>query len=382
MQKKLNNIQALRAFAVLLVVGLHLLAVEVKYSQLDVLLPTFLRIGISGVDLFFVISGFIMVTVTADSHASAVYNSSLAKRRVGAWRFFYMRLSRIYPLYWLVTAVVLVIFLGHPSFLNAPHFSLSFVIHSFLLLPQTGLPLLMVGWSLVHEMYFYVVFALFLLLPRKYLPYLLFAWLCAVVEGFRHVDLLDPEQNQYARFAFSPITTEFIAGCFLALYFEGKEIKNKQTQRTDYPSALFCLLLGLLSLVTLWHYFSFNTETIDVMGWTRVYLFTIPYVLMIYGAVALEYNGRERNGQKRNGQWHAPAWAVRIGDHSYSIYLTHILVLSLCGRAWKTFAWSGYLDNVIILSATILGVLLCGRWCYNNVEKPLLDLSRRLAAHD
>lgn len=374
MLKKLNNIQALRAFAVLLVVGLHLLAVEVKYSQFDVLLPTFLRIGISGVDLFFVISGFIMVTVTADLHGAQLDASAPLSRRVGAWRFLYMRLSRIYPLYWLVSAVVLVIFLSHPTFLNAPHFSVSFVIHSFLLLPQQGLPLLMVGWSLVHEMYFYLVFAIFLLLPRKYLPYLLFAWLCVVIEGFRHVEPFNPEQNPYTRFAFSPITTEFIAGCFLALFFENRT--RKAGEKFVYPLALPSLLLGFVSLLLLWHYFSFNTETIDVIGWTRVYLFTLPYVLMIYGAVALEHNGREHNGQ-----WTAPAFAVRIGDHSYSIYLTHILVLSLCGRAWKTFAWAGYIDNIIILSATMVGVLLCGRWCYNNVEKPLLDLSRRLATH-
>ena len=364
MLKKLNNIQALRAFAVLLVVGLHLLAVEVKYSQLDVLLPTFLRIGISGVDLFFVISGFIMVTVTADMHAA-----TKAERLTGSRHFFYLRLSRIYPLYWLVTAVVLVIFLSHPTFLNAPHFSLSFVIHSFLLLPQSSLPLLMVGWSLVHEMYFYVVFATFLLLPRKYLPYLLFAWLCVVIEGWRHVDPFSPEQNQYLRFAFSPVTVEFIAGCFLGLLmFENKKIKA--TTNFIYPLALPCLLLGFILLVTLWHYFSFNTETIDVMGWTRVYLFTLPYVLMIYGVVAME----------RNGRWTAPAAVVRVGDHSYSIYLTHILVLSVCGRLWKTFAWQGYLDNIVILILAIAGVLLCGRWCYNNIEKPLLDLSRRLAS--
>ena len=361
MQNKLHNVQALRAFAVLLVVGLHLLAVEAKYGQFDVLLPGFLRIGISGVDLFFVISGFIMVTVTAD-----IQTGSFAARRSGSWRFFYLRLSRIYPLYWLVTAVVLVIYWLHPTFLNVPHFSLSFLIHSFLLLPQAGLPLLMVGWSLVHEMYFYVVFACFLLLPRRYLPYLLFVWLLVVIEGFRHVNPFDPEQNQYLRFAFSPVTAEFIAGAFLALYM----LEVRKTGKTPFLFALPCLLAGLVSLLILWHYFSFNTETIDVMGWTRVYLFTAPYVLMLYGAVAMEHN------QQRL----APAWLIRTGDHSYSIYLTHILVLSVCGRAWKTFAWPGYSDNVIILSAAMAGVLICGYWCYQWIERPLLNASRRFFA--
>lgn len=355
---KLHNIQALRAFAVLLVVALHLLAVELKYSQYDVLLPTFLRIGLSGVDLFFVISGFIMVTVTAPTNPL-----SLTARGDRVIRFLFLRLTRIYPLYWLVSAVVLAIFLVHPSFLHLPNFSEKFVINSFLLLPQQGLPLVMVGWSLIHEIYFYFVFALLLLLPRKYLPYLLFAWLCIVVEGFRHVEYYDPDQNPFTRLAFSPVTVEFIAGCYLALFFEWR-----QDRQTYYPFAMTSIYVGLLSLVILWHFFSFDAQTIDVVGWTRVYLFTGPYVLMIYGAVALE----------KNRQGIAPAWAIAIGDHSYSTYLTHVLVLSVCGRVWKTFAWEGYIDNVVILTVTIIAVLLTGKYCYQWIEKPALHLSRRL----
>lgn len=357
MPNKLHNIQALRAFAVLLVVGLHLLAVEVKYSQLDVLLPAFLRIGLSGVDLFFMISGFIMVTVTAPSTALP-----LAVRGDRAIRFLFLRLTRIYPLYWLVSFVVLVIFLVHPSFLNLPNFNGQFVLNSFLLLPQQGLPLVMVGWSLIHELYFYFIFVLLLLLPRKYLPYLLFAWLCLVMEGFRHVDYYNPDQNPFTRLAFSPVTVEFIAGCYLALFFGCRE--GKQTR---YPMAITALCLGFLSLGLLWHFFSFDAQTIDVVGWTRVYLFAPPYVLMIYGAVALE----------KNRQPLAPAWAVRMGDHSYSIYLTHVLVLSVCGRVWKTFAWEGYVDNVVILTITVIAVLLTGKYCYQWIEKPVLDFSRR-----
>lgn len=358
MPSKLHNIQALRAFAVLLVVGLHLLAVEVKYSQYDILLPAFLRIGLSGVDLFFVISGFIMVMVTSPPAVLP-----LTARGDRAIRFLFLRLTRIYPLYWLVSAVVLGIFWIHPSFLNLPNFSGQFVLNSFLLLPQQGLPLVMVGWSLIHEIYFYFVFSLLLLLPRKYLPYLLFIWLCLVVRGFQGVAYYNPDQNPFPRLAFSPVTAEFIAGCYLALFFEYR--KSKQTY---YPGASLAIAAGLLLLVVLWHFFSFDAQTIDVVGWTRVYLFTGPYLLMIYGAVALE----------KNRQHLASAWAVRIGDHSYSIYLTHVLVLSVCGRVWKTFAWNGYVDNVVILTATVIAVLFAGKYCYQWIEKPALDFSHSL----
>jgi peptidoglycan/LPS O-acetylase OafA/YrhL len=357
MKNKLYNIQALRAFAVMLVVGLHLLAVEAKYST-GVLLPNFLRIGISGVDLFFIISGFIMVTVTASAHAG-----DLAKRGSGAWKFFYLRLSRIYPLYWLVSAIALVIFVNHPTFMNVPHYSTSFVAKSFLLLPQQGLPLLMVGWSLVHEMYFYVVFAGFLLLPRKVLPYLLLVWLGVVIAGFPHVRPFDSSQSQYLRFVFSPLTVEFIAGAYLALLVESRVVAR---QGFWLPKQAFCL--GLLSLPVIWHFFSFNANSIDVAGWPRVYLFTGPFLLMLYGAVAME----------KNQLAIAPGWLVRIGDHSYSIYLTHILVLSVCGRIWKSISWDSYADNALMIVLALASVLVCGTLCFRFIEKPLLNLSRHL----
>ena len=255
---------------------------------------------------------------------------------------------------------MLAIYLVHPSFLSLSNFSWDFALRSFLLIPQQNLPLVMVGWSLVHEMYFYLVFTLLLLLPRRYLPFLLFAWLCLVAEGFRHVDYYNPDQNPFSRLAYSPITVEFIAGCFLALWFEQRR-SNKPLR-----FAWLALLGGLLSVLVLWHFFAFDAQTIDVVGWTRVYLFTAPYVLMLYGAVALEKNRTAT----------APRWAITIGDHSYSIYLTHVLVLSFCGRIWKTFAWPGYLDNVIILSVTIVAVLWVGKLVYDYIERPLLKSSR------
>jgi peptidoglycan/LPS O-acetylase OafA/YrhL len=87
---KLRSIQALRGVAVLSVVAFHALSIEQKYSGGDLLFPDFLRLGQSGVDLFFVISGFVMVTVT--------------KGRFGPngerMRFLWGRLTRIYPTYW------------------------------------------------------------------------------------------------------------------------------------------------------------------------------------------------------------------------------------------------------------------------------------------
>ncbi len=64
---KIQNIQAMRGLAVLLLVFFHIRAMEIKYAGFDFILPDFLMICQSGVDLFFVISGFVMVVMTRES---------------------------------------------------------------------------------------------------------------------------------------------------------------------------------------------------------------------------------------------------------------------------------------------------------------------------
>ena len=104
---KLSNIQALRGLAALLVVFTHLPSMEIKHGG-DSILPAFIRFGISGVDLFFVISGFIMVYVTWESRRNA--KNSL--------KFLFARLSRIYPIYWFIAALVLAAWKIQPDLMS------------------------------------------------------------------------------------------------------------------------------------------------------------------------------------------------------------------------------------------------------------------------
>lgn len=418
MQNKLNNIQALRGFAVLLVVGLHILAIEIKYSQFDVLLPEFLRIGISGVDLFFIISGFIMVTVTQGNHQQSRF-------------FLYQRLSRIFPLYWLVTSAILLAYFYDDTLVNFTRFDASFVFNSYLLQPQHSLPVLMVGWSLIHELYFYIIFSFFLLLPRKSLPLLLLTWLAVIIIGNKLLKTEHHILSAYTRIIFSPLTVEFIAGCFLALFLKQKTtqqqphlkqlfsflfplsiwlaviwsllnitstlfspvellsekrlililelfvlllivflLQEKKSNR-NYPFALSSFVAGLVFLVMIWNRFSFNTTEVDIEGWPRVYLFTPPYLLLMYGALALEKNNQSKN------KGIAHPWLIAIGDASYSIYLTHILILSALGHLWFLIASDSIFDNIIMLLLMLIAVFVGGFLCFHYVEKPLLRLSHR-----
>ena len=163
--KKLQSIQALRGVAVLAVVLFHLLTVEEKYGGSKTILSSFFQFGMFGVDLFFVISGFVMITVTRGKFQ---YHKE-------ALKFIYHRVVRIYPTYWVYSILVLGVFLIKPSWVNSSQGNQVDILASFLLLPSQTLPLVMVGWTLIHEMYFYLVFSLILMLvpEKKILPAIL-----------------------------------------------------------------------------------------------------------------------------------------------------------------------------------------------------------------
>lgn len=128
---------------------------------------------------FFVISGFIMWTTTTHKKASPA-------------GFFKARLFRVFPLYWIFTCVLLVSIFAVPSaFLNQRSLDVSFLIKSFFLVPTYNpdvgdiTPLYTVGWTLVYEMFFYVIFALSLFVPvvRVRLAILIISFCTLVIAG-------------------------------------------------------------------------------------------------------------------------------------------------------------------------------------------------------
>ncbi|MGZ8144984.1 MAG: acyltransferase family protein, partial [Methylosarcina sp.] len=156
-----QSVQTLRGIAVLGIVGFHAMAIEKKYSGGDRLLPDFFRLGQSGVDLFFVISGFVIMSVT--------------RGRFGCpretLRFLWGRLTRIYPAYWFYFFLTAAIFFIRPGWVNTSQGRHPEFISSFFLLPADRLPLVMVAWTLIHELWFYLVFSVLLTLnERRLLP--------------------------------------------------------------------------------------------------------------------------------------------------------------------------------------------------------------------
>ncbi|WP_342618520.1 acyltransferase [Rhodoferax sp. GW822-FHT02A01] len=341
-----KNIQALRGIAVMLVLLSHLTVIEQKYFSGNHLLPEFLSIGISGVDIFFVISGFVMVSVTRGWHS---------KVRLSAL-FLYNRLSRIFPMYWFYSVIVLGVFWLQPTLVNSAQGNQIRIWESFLLLPlpQGTYPLLGVGWSLIHEMYFYLVFAVLLLFPQRFLNVTLCLWAVAVPLFFAsqwgaRVPLVQLVTH--------PLTCEFIAGCWIGL------AATRSVLRYAKSALWLALAWWVVAYAIFATHIGWGMAPVD---WRRLPVFGIPAALLCYGLVAVERAGSL-----------LPAWLRSIGDSSYSIYLSHVLVISALGRLWGVLKVGSNELNGLALVCVFLCALIAGHISYRMLELPLHNRTRR-----
>ena len=330
--------QGLRGLAAVGVLLSHLYVIEAKYSP-DTLLGPWARLGMAGVDLFFVISGFIMVYVTWNMARGA---SALAP-------FLWRRATRIYPLYWIVSLAVLAVWLWRPDIVFASNPDPD-IVKSFLLIPQQGEPLLTVGWTLIHEMYFYLVFALILLLPRKWMGYALGAWCVGVAGVATFAEFRSPTLS----LVFSPLVFEFVAGAALAMMW----LRSGAVRLVPILAALGVIVVGniLYQSPSLDSVFEDHMARAVVLG---------PFTIAAFAIYALSM----RADPGRTGIW--------LGDISYSLYLTHVLTLSLVGRLAAPFLREGIADNILLLVVMVGASLAVAHLTYILIERPLIRLFRR-----
>ncbi len=351
---QLKSIQALRAIAALAVMFAHLQGLEIQLATGTPILGSVWTAGVSGVDLFFVISGFIMVWVAGDWVPGS--SSSL--------KFMFSRVLRIYPLWWLFAAVTAAYF----AFATGVPWDVDRVssddgpihlVKSFLLLPQSPPPVLTLGWTLIHEMYFYVVFALILLLPLKARKPAFVLWALLIVAstvlqltGFSATNLLS--------LALFPLTLEFLMGSAVAwLVLSG---------HTRFGGA--ALGLGLAGLVYAVMAVDFTVAS-DFQPVHRMLAYGPAYALIVYGLVSLEQRGHLTRL--------IPGFLVTVGDWSYSLYLCHILVITAIARAFiPVFDVAGPIDNLAFLLLASAAALLVSGLTYTCFEKPIVQRTRGL----
>jgi exopolysaccharide production protein ExoZ len=336
-----RTIQALRAIAALLVVLYH--GFEMWALRVDPAAAVWPN-GAAGVDIFFVISGFVMV---------------MASRRIaalsGGWRVFIaQRLARIVPLYWLVTSAKLVLVFAFAGLALRSNLGLDYVVRSYLFLPLADSgghfrPLLPVGWTLTFELLFYLLFALALALRVDVLRVLLPGLgLVAIAALFRGASW--PAWTML----FDTIVIEFIFGVVLArLLLRGWILPP--------VLATCCVVVGFALILTVTQ----GAQNLRTLTWG------LPALAIVAGAVSLE--GRLADA--------IPRWLLVLGDASYSIYLTHGFVVPAVGLAFVTLHWATASAEALAVLACLAASSIVGVAVYRAIERPIMrGLKRRPAA--
>ncbi|WP_245885354.1 acyltransferase family protein [Kineococcus rhizosphaerae] len=352
---RLTSLQAVRAVAASLIVLVHLggpTAFEHKVFGTSLLQPVWWPAQ-SGVDLFFVLSGFVMAVTAGGALFAGAPRPSVARF---AWR----RASRVYPLYWAVSLVLLAVVLAAPGLVHGNGEPTS-LLASFALLPQRGEALLLVGWTLVHEMGFYLVFALSLLAGRAgrwAARAVLAGWLAAVlVGGF----LVPAGASPWLQVAANPINLEFglgvLAGWFLV------------SGRAGGRGAVL-LGGGLAVLVVSWVDLALRGP-LTATGLTSALALGTGAALAVSGLAVLEQEGRLR----------VPALLGRLGDASYSLYLVHVPLVTVAaivlGRVLpRPGGAAGTALQVVVVVAVFLACQVAGLLAHAVVERPLLSVTR------
>ncbi|KQV33351.1 MULTISPECIES: acyltransferase [unclassified Rhizobium] len=324
--KTLYGIQYLRALAAIAVVLFHA-AERTDYA---------FAIGAAGVDVFFVISGFIMWVISENRPASPA-------------RFLSDRLRRIVPVYWLATAVM--VLGGIVGLFPNLILSLQHVLASLFFVPMRSpsngeiWPVLVQGWTLNFEMFFYAAFAAALFLPRNLRLPMLGALFAALVILGATISSDNPLFLTYTR----PIILEFVAGMALgALWLKGFVPKVR------IGGFLLALSLG---------------------GFATIALLRLPFdericgplaVTLVLGTLSLEANSMVRHAS-------IPAF---LGNASYSIYLWHTFAISVAVKLGMGL----HMPVPLVFAVAVMAGVVAGSLAYLFVEKPLIRVFQRRPA--
>jgi peptidoglycan/LPS O-acetylase OafA/YrhL len=338
--KQLDGIQYLRGLAALLVVAEHanLVIGLPKYFGRQPI-PFEFYGGPAGVDLFFVVSGFIIAYITLEPSA--------LQPRIGIVDFLWRRFARIVPFLWLcVAAYAALRFLGRDG---------SFEIQPYL----RALTLFPIGpvnpsqaWTLRHEFLFYLVFTT-VFWPGRLRWIVIAAWMLSPI---LLLPAFDPAAgsmvSELAGFAFNRLNLLFGFGFLLSFgYLRGPRwFTGSISSGMPVLTALCGLYLGLFVLASYSH---LNTADVLIAG--------LGAALIL--AVALRVRVERKPGLfDRAGR--------ALGDASYAIYLTHGGIISALLGVWSRLA--PHTNPFLVLFACIAGSLGIGLFIHRHIERPIV----------
>ena len=324
------SIQYMRAIAAVLVVINH---AAWKGEQFSTNPLGWFNIGGVGVDLFFIISGYIM--------CHTVY-----LKKINFISFLNARIKRIIPLYWVLTTMALTIFIALPEKVNSSGGVIN-IIHSYTLFPVPieDKYLIQNGWTLSYEFFFYFLFAFCLGLITKY-KFILPATIIIILVSSGHFITSD---NYLLGFVTNPLLLEFSFGIMAFYIFKTKQL--------SFTLGFFLIVLSILSITFV---------NIYDPPFSRIINWGFPAVLFFTGMMTFEPFFNRKKGYKISILF------KMIGDSSYSLYLFHPFSLVVCSLLFSKIGLHNF--GYMFVFSLVVSSIISGYLCYFLLEKNLLRI--------
>lgn len=288
-------------------------------------------LGPAGVALFFMISGLVMV----------ISSRKLTRDWAGAREFMVRRLLRIVPLYWVATALKIGVAILLPQMVIHNTFDPIYALKSLLFIPVfspagTVTPILGVGWSLVHEMYFYLLYAAAMIIGGRVALWSAMAVVSVILYGQYHT--VDSAPSLMAT---NTVNGYFVIGILMAMAMTNQ----KKPQLWSIVLAASLAGVGFLTI--------FNDRTL------------LPFIVQPWaflpGAAIMVFHKVIIRGVAK--------WLVRLGDSSYALYLFHTFYGTPLILAFHHLAPDVALQVKVVIS-TVVSIAI-GHLCHLWIERPL-----------
>ncbi len=328
-----NSIQALRAIAALFVILEHV---------------RFLNCGAFGVDIFFCISGFMIMFST---HTNTRH-------------FITKRFIRILPLYYIMTFGTFLLLLLFPSMFEQTKANPYFLLKSLLFIPfdiGNGIiqPLMRIGWTINCEIFFYLLFFIAFRISHKYR-----GLICSILVGLPIlINALFPSDFAPLLFFGNPVMLDFILG--IICYYIAKgiyELYQTCPQRHLWKILSWTALAFGIFLFTV---LVMTKPGINILSFRRPLLWGIPAFLLVLAFFLTGLSLR------------IPRTLVFVGNMSFSVYLIHYYPVMLLDRVIFDFSeYTAFAALGVVISIIIC--LICSYICWYLIEKKLTKVLQKL----
>lgn len=344
------NLQVLRGVAALMVFFHHFTPYLAKFYPG----AKILGFGASGVDIFFVLSGFIMVSTTQGGNSSG-------------FEFIWNRFSRVAPLYWLVTMIMVALYVIGFKPVGLVNLDSSYIFKSILFVPFVRNdklePIVAPGWTLNYEMFFYALFAAGLFLisgKRRY--WALISTICLI----SLLGVMDAFSNFYLRYYANPIILDFAFGMLIGIFFSRARLGFNVNSSLIASAGLIVFAVTIIVAVEI--VALSGGPRLEYIRGARPMTWGVAGAALVFAASLLDRFG----------------WSVRsgflteIGNASFSLYLIHSLVLHAASKVAERMALGGvsYVGLVFIVGLSL--TLFISFMLFRYFEVPSNKLLRRM----